>query len=315
MKSLWQRLTGRLERDDRRQASSVNAEDGEVLARRLELLAGYRVLRALDHDVGVERLPCAVAGERVAAVIDCETTGLDVAADRMIEFAAQRFLFGPDGRVRAVERVQSWREDPGGPLPERLVRLTGLTDADLHAHHFDDAAIVALLESVDLIIAHNAAFDRPFVEHRFPKLSACAWACSLSQLDWLELGYDGRALGHLLLQSGHFFEGHRAAQDVVALTTLLSLERDDGRTILWHMLERCERDTFRVEAVAAPYDAKDLLKRRGYRWDAGARYWWREVDEDMVGAECDWLDRHVYRGRGKPSLRRITARDRFRHSK
>lgn len=315
MKSLWQRLTGRPQQVDLIHALSVNAEDGEVLARQLESLFGYRVLRALDHDVGVECLPCAAGGERVAAVIDSETTGLDVAVDRMVEFAAQRFLFGSDGCVRAVERVHSWREDPGRPLPERLVRLTGLTDADLHGHHFDDAEIVALLESVDLIIAHNAAFDRPFVDHRFPELSAHAWACSLSQLDWLELGYDGRALGHLLLQSGHFFEGHRAAQDVVALTTLLALERDDGRTILWHLLERCQRDTFRVEAVAAPYDAKDLLKRRGYRWDSSARYWWREIDEDMVRAECDWLDRDVYRGRGKPSLHRITACDRFRRSK
>lgn len=315
MKSLWQRLSGRPQQDDLTRASSVNAKDGEVLARQLESLVGYRVLRALDHDVGVERLPDAAGGERVAAVIDSETTGLDIEVDRMVEFAAQRFLFGSDGRIRAVERVQSWREDPGRPLPERLVRLTGLTDADLHGYHFDEAEIIALLESVDLIIAHNAAFHRPFVDHRFPKLSARAWACSLSQLDWLELGYDGRALGHLLLQSGHFFEGHRAAQDVVALTTLLTLERDDGRTILWRLLERCERDTFRVEAVAAPYDAKDLLKRQGYRWDAIARYWWREIDEDMVSAECDWLDRDVYRGRGKPSLHRITAYDRFRRSK
>src|SRR5690606_35930815 len=139
------------------------------------------------------------------------------------------------------------------------------------------------------IIAHNAGFDRPFVERRFSQLAPRAWACSLEQLDWLELGYDGRALGHLLLQSGHYFEGHRAANDVVALTTLLGVILGNGNTILSQLLMRCERDSIRVEAVAAPYGAKDKLKQNGYRWDAGARHWWREIDQDSVDMELAWL--------------------------
>lgn len=245
-------------------------------------------------------------------MIDSETTGLDPEADRMVELAIQRFLFTADGQIVAIERVRSWREDPGRPMPERLVRLTGLSDADLRGQRFDDAMIVALLDSADLVIAHNAGFDRPFVDRRFPHLAPGAWACSLDQLDWLELGYDGRSLGHLLLQSGHYFEGHRAAHDVVALTKLLSIGLRDGRTILSYLLARCDRDSIRVEAVGAPYDAKDLLKRRGYRWDAAARCWWREIDTDALDAERRWLEEDVYHGRGNARLQTITARDRFR---
>lgn len=310
MKSLWQLLAHRSSTDPKR--PSALADEGEDLANRLEAFGGYRVLRALDVNGGMECLAPPGPGQRVAVVIDSETTGLDPEADRMVELAVQRFLFTADGRIVAVERVNSWREDPGRPMPERLVRLTGISDADLLGHRFDDAMIVALLESADLIIAHNAGFDRPFVDRRFPHLTPGAWACSLNQLDWLELGYDGRSLGHLLLQSGHYFEGHRAAHDVVALTKLLSIAFRDGRTILSYLLARCDRDTIRVEAVGAPYVAKDLLKRSGYRWEASARYWWREIDTEMLDAERRWLEEHIYLGRGNAKLRTITARDRFR---
>lgn len=312
MKSLWKRLTGRPLTESGRRPDVGAGPAGEAMARLLEGFGGYRVLRALDPDAGVERLGPAAQGQRIAAVIDSETTGLDVEADRMVELAIQRFLFEPDGRIAAVERVRAWREDPGRPMPERLVRLTGLSDADLRGRRFDEDMIVALLESADIVIAHNAAFDRPFVDQRFPQLTPGAWACSLDQLDWLDLGYDGRALGHLLLQSGHYFEGHRAAHDVVALTTLLGVELADGRTILSHLLAQCERDSVRVEAIGAPYDAKDLLKRRGYRWDGAARHWWREIDSDTLDTEREWLDQQVYLGRGSPGAQTIAARDRFR---
>lgn len=312
MRSLWKRLTRRMPIKTGPDAEVDLGAAGEALARRLEGLGGYRVLRALDPDAGIERLGPPQVGQRIAAVIDSETTGLDVEADRMVELAIQRFLIEPDGRINAVERVRSWREDPGRPMPERLVRLTGLSDADLRDRRFDEEMIVALLDSADLVIAHNAAFDRPFVERRLPQLAPGAWACSLDQLDWLDLGYDGRSLGHLLLQSGYYFDGHRAAHDVVALTTLLGVELPDGRTILSHLLARCDRDSVRVEAVGAPYDAKDLLKRSGYRWDGAARHWWREIDSDALDAEREWLDQQVYLGRGSPRVRTITARDRFR---
>ena len=312
MSSLWKRLSRWMSIKSELDAEDDLDSEGEELARRLEGLSGYRVLRALDPDVGIERLGPPQVGQRMAAVIDSETTGLDVEADRMVELAIQRFLFEPDGQIAAIERVRAWREDPGRPMPERLVRLTGLRDVDLRDRRFDEKMIVQLLDSADLIIAHNAAFDRPFVERRFPQLTPGAWACSLDQLDWLDLGYDGRSLGHLLLQSGHFFEGHRAALDVVALTTLLSTGLSDGRTILSHLLANCERDSVRVEAVQAPYNSKDLLKSRSYRWDSAARHWWREIDPDAVEAEKDWLDQNVYLGRGSPKMRKITARNRFR---
>lgn len=285
--------------------------DGEMLAQQLERMPGYRVLRELPAVDTVESLGQQSFGQRVAAVVDTETTGLDPAVDRLVEIAIERFSYDAQGHIIAIERPNSWLEDPGQPMPDRLVRLTGLTDEDLSGRKFDDAAIVSMLEGADLIIAHNAAFDRPFLDRRFHTLSKRAWACSLAQLDWSALGFDGRALGHLLLQNGWYFRGHRADKDVHALVTLLGVTLGNGRTILSHLLERCEQASFRIEAVGAPFEAKDALKGRGYRWDSRQRHWWREVDDSALDPETAWLGHAVYRFGGRPIIHRVTAEDRF----
>lgn len=296
----------------RRSAVDAVGTDYEDLARLLSSHPGYRILRAIDPTAGVERLRAAMPGERVAVVVDTETTGLDPTVDRIIEVAVQRFTFGPDRRIIELERPRSWLEDPRRPLPEKIVRLTGISDKDLEGQQFDDKAIVAMIGDADIVIAHNAAFDRPFLDRRFPQLDDLPWACSLSQLDWQGLGYDGRALGHLLLQSGRFFEGHRAGNDTNALATLLGTPASDGRTILAHLLESCERESVRIDASGAPFETKDALKSRGYRWDAARRLWWREFDDSEVTTERAWLNQHVYRGRGGPQLVALTPKTRFK---
>lgn len=306
------RLTG-LPADSVKGASSELVDpSGEDLARQLSSMPGYRVLREIDANAGVEQLRPTAAGERIAAVVDTETTGLDPTNDRIIEIAVQRVIFDVGQRIVEIERAWSWLEDPQRPLTADISRLTGLVDRDLVGQRFDDEAILEMVGEADIVVAHNAAFDRPFIDRRFPSLSGFPWACSLSQLDWRDLGYDGRALGHLVLESGRFFDGHRAGNDTIALVTLLGTLAPDGRTILAHLLDRCERDSHRVEAIGAPFEAKDGLKSRGYRWDAARRHWWREVEASELSSEHEWLEREVYRGRGRPRSIPITPSTRFK---
>ena len=285
--------------------------DGESLARRLEQFSSFRVLRALELDAGLSSLGAIKFDERIAVVVDSETTGLDATQDRMGEIAAQRFCFDATGGIRAIERVRSWLEDPGRAMPERLVALTGLTDDMLAGQRFNDDAVLSILSSADLIIAHNAAFDRPFFDNRFPNLRESRWACSMTQLDWADHGFDGRALGHLVMQCGWYFEGHRAAADVRALTTLLGHNARDERTLFAHLLDASNSETIRIEAIGAPFNAKNTLKQRGYRWDRNGQFWCCEATSQTASEELSWLDSHVYFGRGTPNTRTVTARERF----
>ena len=54
---------------------------------------------------------------------------------------------------------------------------------------------------------------------------------------------------------------------------------------------------FRVYALRAPFDSKDMLKARSYRWDGERRCWHRTLAGELMADEIAWLKAHVYGGR------------------
>ena len=293
--------------------SSTDHDTLERAARFLESSGDYRVLRKLRPVTGFHA-PIPDAEYRVGVAIDVETTGLDCSTDRIIELAVQRFRYDLAGRIVEVGQPRVWREDPERALDPIITRLTGLTDDMLKGQVIDDEMALEILASADLIVAHNAGFDRPFVDKRLPGVAGKAWACSLAEPDWLDLGFDGRALAHLVSQCGWFYEGHRAEADILALIYLLAHDLPDGRTVMSHLMAASERPSFTVNAVDAPFDSKDRLKARGYRWNPVLRFWSRDIPEVERDAEEAWLKADVYAGHGAPAFLAVSACDRYKAS-
>ncbi|NLS27276.1 hypothetical protein S2M10_22710 [Sphingomonas sp. S2M10] len=254
---------------------------------------------------------------RIGIAVDAETTSTIVDKGAVIKLAARRFRFDRQGVITDIDDVHAWLEDPGTPLTPQITAITGLTDADLSGKSIDEGRATSLLRSASLVIAHHAAFDRPWVERRLPAASGLNWGCSFRQVDWRAQGFDGRTLGYLLQQTGYFFErGHRAATDVDALVQLLRHRFDDGTTALGELLRRSAELSWIVRAHGAGYAAKDALWARGYRWDAVQRVWWTEIEDDARTAEEFWLAENVYAaGKGArsmgPDFERVTAAERF----
>lgn len=276
-----------------------------------------RQLRRIDLKVGETGIGDPDEPTHIAAVVDVETTGLDPDNDKIIELAVRRFRYGPTGHIVEIGRSWSWREDPGEPLSEDVIRLTGITDQDLFGRRIYDRIATDILTSASLIIAHNAAFDRPHLERRLPDLPQLRWACSCNEIDWRTAGFDGRALGWLCTQAGWFYDAHRADADVDAVITLLREERTDGRTFMWELDDSASSDSWLVEAVGSAMSTKDVLRMRGYKWNPKEKVWWREVLERKFPEEEAWLAREIYapnkfaKSMG-PRLTRLTAYDRYR---
>lgn len=286
------------------------------LVERLERDGNHRVLHRLDVREGRTGVEHDGGGSSIGLIVDVETTGTDTANDVVIEMAMRRFRYDGLGRILKVDRAWSWREDPGHALDDEIVRLTGITDADLVGQEIDEDAAGRLLASADLVIAHNAGFDRKFVERRLPGSAGRAWCCSCREIDWAAAGFDGRALGWLASQAGWFYDAHRAVNDVDAVLALLRYELPDGRTALAELVESAECPTVRVEAFGADFAVKDALRTRGYRWNADLKVWWREVTADGLTAEEFWLARNVYADECRPRaigprLTEVTARERY----
>ena len=279
----------------------MNALEIEVAIAALHSTGDYLVLRRLNLERDARLARKAPETSRVALCLDTETTGLNHAQDKVIELGIVAFEFDPiSGEIFRISERYSGFEDPKTPLPQEIVEITGITDEMVRGQVFDDNQINALAQKADLVIAHNAAFDRKFVEGRFPVFAKVPWACTVSQIDWSEERVSSRTLEYLLFKTGGLtINAHRALDDAEGVLGLL-MERlpVSGAPVFQELLKRAHEVTARLYAVSAPFDKKDLLKDRGYRWNDGAqggsKAWWRDVPVHAEPDELAYLAREIY---------------------
>jgi DNA polymerase III subunit epsilon len=268
--------------------------DAEAMAQVLSQHPDFRILRRLvpQTDYG----PLNGQHTQRVIVLDTETTGLDARNEKIIELAMLSVLVDtatglPVGPVTVYESF----EDPGKPIPPQITDITGIDDSMVQGQRIDDAAVTTLVEQADLIIAHNAGFDRPFVEARLPVFARKAWNCSFVGIDWKKEGSGSAKLEFLASERGWFYDAHRAQVDCHALLQVLSSPLSDGVTGLTRLLQGAGQNRYKLRATGAPFEAKDKLKSRGYRWDGEGRVWWCSLSSDeLLQAECTWLRAEVY---------------------
>ena len=132
--------------------------------------AGIKVIYGLEgyyiNDVD-ERLSVHGESERLLTdefvAFDIECTGLHSDRDRMTEIGAVIFSGGQ------VKDTFNTFVDPGMPIPDEIVRLTGITNEDVKGAPGEEEALRAFMDFCGdrPIIAHNADFDVGF-------MAACA---------------------------------------------------------------------------------------------------------------------------------------------
>ncbi len=271
-------------------------QDFEALAQQLEQHPDYKVLRRLtpQHLITPE-----LAGQKMCrgVVLDTETTGFDVENDRVIELGMLLFEFDPvSGVIHQVLEVFDELEDPGFEIPPASIAVHHITDDMVRGKRIDDAHVADFLKNVDVVIAHNASFDRPFVEARWPVFETLNWGCSIKDIDWREEGFGSAKLEYLLSTQGYFYEAHRAETDCWALIALLNqVLPQSQQTALLALLEKLNQAQQKVYAINSPFETKDMLKARGYRWSPDLRCWSRVLASapDMQ-QELSWLKKNVY---------------------
>lgn len=284
------------------------------MAAALEASGAYRVLRKLQPRA-VTATPDPTKA-RTGLFVDVETTGLDPSRCEIIELAMVPFVYGLDGQIFDVGRAFHQLRQPSHSIPAEVTAITGLTDAMVAGRSIDPAEVAAFAAPAALVIAHNAAFDRRFLERFCDGFATKPWACSMSQVNWPAEGFEGVKLAYLAYGAGFFYDKHRAVHDCLAAVELLArpLPRS-GQLALHQLLDQARKPSWRIWAENAPFDLKDALKARGYRWNAdggGApRAWYVDVAEADREAELAFLKAEIYRGEIELLVRRIDAHDRF----
>ena len=300
-------------------AQPFNPLEAEIAITALHATGDYQVLRKINLNRDTRFTHKKRTGTRIGLCLDTETTGLSHAGDKIIEHGIVAFEYEPlTGEIIRITGRYNGFEDPVQPLSKEITEITGITDDMVRGQSFNDAEINSLAAQASLVIAHNAAFDRPFVEQRFPAFKDIPWACTVSQIDWYSERLQARSLEYLLFKFGWCINAHRALDDAEGvLGLLLESLPVSGQRVFAALLKNSSESISRIYAVSAPFDKKDQLKQRGYRWSDGnggiPKCWWTIVNESVEHDEMHWLAKEVYPDGNASSIevKRILPVDRF----
>ena len=163
-------------------------------------------------------------------VFDLETTGLDMVKDRIIQMSYIKVM--PDGN----ETRKNLYVNPGMPIPEEVVALTGISDEDVkNAHTFKQLAanLQKEFEGCDFAGYNSNRFDVPMLAEEFLRagIDFDFSKCRLIDAQTIFMKMERRNLAaaykfYCGRKMEEDFEAHRADQDTEATYRVLMGELD-----------------------------------------------------------------------------------------
>jgi len=250
-------------------------------------------------------------------VIDVEATGLSLENDDVIQLAMLPFDYEVESsRITNVHKNKAFEalREPAVPISEEASIVTGITDDMVKGQKINEEEVTAIVAEADLIIAHNARFDRAMLERHWASFAEKPWGCTFTTVDWLREGFTAGKLDYLGMQYGWFYDGHRALADCEACLALLAQTLPSSKRLVLEIVrEAAQTPEYLVCAVGAPFEEKDTLKERGYRWRPdglpNGKAWWTICFDPE--AEISWLRSNVYRFDKDIPVQEISAFTRF----
>ncbi len=120
----------------------------------------------------------------LVAIVDTETTGL-AEEDEPISFGGILIeVRTKNGHLVTHHLSYEGYREPRVPIHPKAQQVHGKSIEDLRGQRFDWQAIARILLQADVVIAHNAAFDRRMLARLAPQISGMNWACSIRSVRW-----------------------------------------------------------------------------------------------------------------------------------
>jgi DNA polymerase-3 subunit epsilon len=226
--------------------------------------------------------------DRPLVCFDLETTGPDVARDRIVQIALVRV--DPDGARSVLESLV----DPGMPIPPDATRVHGISDADVAGKptlaELADR-ILAQLEGADLAGFNSVRFDAPLLAAELQRVGRPLELAGRRHIDAMRIFHlrERRDLSAAYrFYCGRTLEGaHAALTDATA-----TLEIIEGQLARYADLPR---DVDALHRVCNPDDGRFVDGERKFEWDrdgeacfAFGRFRGRKIRE-IASAERKYL--------------------------
>lgn len=214
---------------------------------------------------------------RRVLLLDTETQGLDPQRHSIIEVAVMLYdleLACPLESYATLVLANSNEAQAVNKIPARALRC-GATPS------LAWQAVSDMRECADCVAAHNAEFDRKFLEASWGNLGG-PWCCTKTDFAWPN-DLRGDSLVQLALGLGlGVASAHRAMTDVDTMARVLTRVHELGLA-LPPLFRRACRPKKRFVALIA-YESRDLAKKAGFMWAEDKREWWKMMPPEDTEA-------------------------------
>lgn len=203
--------------------------------------------------------------------LDTETSGVNPETDFTIEVAVTLF------DVQRAQPIASFASLIRAPQNEAFV-VNGIPEVMLsEAREADEVwrCVKWLISPGQLIVAHQAAFDRSFC----PPLEK-PWACTIADFQFPGVKQTNHLLTLALGLGVGVVNAHRAMADVDTLVRVFMRLAEKGVDIE-KLFQLAIRPKTRVVSLA-PFEQKDIVKQYGFQWDKDRKQWWRDIPPEDI---------------------------------
>jgi DNA polymerase-3 subunit epsilon len=200
-------------------------------------------------------------------IVDTETTGLTPAKGRCIEVGAVLFHVPSRAVLSQLSFLLPCSSNPAE-------RVNGIAAAVTRLEQPRDqflACLEAMAAAADVLVAHNAAFDRQwFGREELPPLQR-PWLCSMEDIRWpaerhLRATPSVRDLA--LAYGVPVWAAHRALTDCIYIAQVFEREAQLEALLQQALLPR------KLYRARLAYDQRHLAKEAGFRWNEGVQGAW-----------------------------------------
>lgn len=217
--------------------------------------------------------------------IDFETTGVNIVADRPIEYGGVLYSTGQHRMLDA----QSMLIKTDVPVSSEITQVTGIIKPMLDKFAYDQGDVLPLIaqmmETADVMMGYNCRrFDREVLREWFKREGQI-----MPERTWIDLFYDlpwtvptGK-LSHVAADHGilNLFP-HSALADC---QTVVAIAAKYDENLLF---ERAKSPVLVLRAVT-DRSQNMLLKQAKFRWNPSFKIWWKPVKEQDLKQITDSL--------------------------
>ena len=247
---------------------------GDGMGNQLDLLGNFSVAPAATQPVPASEPRADFdSGPTSILILDTETSGLDPAAHACLEVGAILF----DVASRSVLAQQSFLLPVDTNAAEAINRIPAAVTRLPQPWSEGLRWFQHLSEAADVLVAHNAAFDRQwFGRGALPPLER-PWLCSMEDIRWpadRQLRSRPSVRDLALAYGVPVWAAHRALTDCIYLAEVFA-RCDDLETLLIRGLE-----PRRLVRARVSFEERHQAKEAGFRWNDPIKgAWTRRLSE------------------------------------